>query len=79
MFFIALLFLASIHMFNRNNKKELKDEAIDETYDLIKLDTSNPDAICLDGTPAAFYFKRGASDKFLILFEGGGWCGDITV
>jgi hypothetical protein len=38
----------------------------------------NGDALCLDGTPGAYYFSEGSginSTKFVIWFEGGGWCG----
>jgi len=32
-------------------------------------------AVCLDGSPAAVYFKQGAErTKFVILQRGGGWC-----
>lgn len=37
------------------------------------------DAKCLDGTPGAYYISEGSGvnrTKFLIYFEGGGWCGD---
>jgi hypothetical protein len=39
---------------------------------------TDPDAVCLDGTPGAFYFRRPAnakaSTRWLWYFEGGGWC-----
>lgn len=35
----------------------------------------NPDALCLDGTKAAYYVKEGDKNRFLLNFEGGGWCG----
>lgn len=32
-------------------------------------------AVCLDGTPGMFYIAKGAaSTKYLIYFQGGGWC-----
>lgn len=34
-------------------------------------------AQCIDGTPAAFYFKPGTGEnasKYIIFWEGGGWC-----
>jgi len=34
-------------------------------------------AVCLDGTPAAYYFKAGSSinsTKWMIHIQGGGWC-----
>ena len=58
---ILLLFLVSYTI--------AKDE-----YKLIKIDY--PDGKCLDGTVPAIYFKAGTEkDKFLLYFEGGGWCG----
>lgn len=35
----------------------------------------NPDAFCLDGTKPAYYVHKGLSNKFILSFEGGGWCG----
>jgi len=35
-----------------------------------------PDAKCLDGSQAGFYIRNGSADKFLVFFEGGGWCYD---
>lgn len=33
-----------------------------------------PDAVCLDGSRAGYYLRKGTSDKYLIFFQGGGWC-----
>jgi hypothetical protein len=41
---------------------------------------SDRDARCLDGTPGSYLLKRGegsGAQKWLILFEGGGWCYDL--
>jgi hypothetical protein len=35
-----------------------------------------PGAKCLDGSPAAYYYMNGTVDKWIIFFEGGGWCYD---
>lgn len=38
---------------------------------------SDPTALCLDGSPGAYYIERGEDAQTIILyFEGGGWCGD---
>ncbi len=38
---------------------------------------TDPSAKCLDGSQGAYYISRdGDPDKFLLWFEGGGWCGD---
>lgn len=43
-------------------------------YTLIKLSSSS--AKCLDGTSPAFYYYKGAlANKWIVYFEGGGWCG----
>lgn len=34
-------------------------------------------AVCLDGSPAGYYFREGVGagkDKWLLVFNGGGWC-----
>jgi hypothetical protein len=42
-----------------------------------KVIVDDKDALCLDGSPGAYYISEGtATNKFLIYFEGGGWCGD---
>ena len=35
-------------------------------------------AVCLDGSPGAYYIADAGTNprKFMIYFEGGGWCGD---
>jgi hypothetical protein len=36
-----------------------------------------PEAVCLDGSPAGYYWKApsgGAAGSFILHFEGGGWC-----
>jgi hypothetical protein len=38
---------------------------------------SNSSAQCIDGSRAAYYFRRGfgaGANKWIIFFEGGGWC-----
>ena len=33
-------------------------------------------AVCLDGSPAGYYFRKGKgldARKFLLVFNGGGW------
>lgn len=38
--------------------------------------TGYPDSLCLDGTPGAYYISKGTDPhRFVIYFEGGGWCG----
>jgi hypothetical protein len=47
-----------------------------DTLDTIELD-SDTDAQCLDGTNYKFEISKGFDDgvnKFLLFFEGGGWC-----
>lgn len=40
---------------------------------------TDSDALCLDGSKGAYYIIEGKiTDKFLISFEGGGWCGSAT-
>ena len=47
-------------------------------YDLVLLD--DPSAVCLDGSPGAYYLSVGSEpEKVLLYFEGGGWCGASTL
>jgi hypothetical protein len=58
---VFILLLASPILAARNFKKVVVTDA---------------DALCLDGTKGAYYISEGKeSTKFLISFEGGGWCG----
>lgn len=42
-----------------------------------KVVVDDKDARCLDGTPGVYYISQGKNaTKFMIFFEGGGWCGD---
>ena len=43
------------------------------TYKKFTID--DPDAFCLDGTKPVYYIKEGDISKWVINFEGGGWCG----
>ena len=37
----------------------------------------DPGALCLDGTPGAYYIHPGTDpSRILLYFEGGGWCGE---
>ena len=38
---------------------------------------SSPSAKCIDGSPPAYYFRRGKVPRWHIHFEGGGWCYSI--
>jgi len=40
----------------------------------------DPSALCLDGSPAAFYIRPGAysnAGKWIVHLEGGGWATDL--
>lgn len=42
--------------------------------------SQDKDAVCLDGSPAVYYIKPGIeldSSKWILFFEGGGWCYDF--
>lgn len=42
-----------------------------------KVVINDPDALCLDGSPGAYYISIGKyRNKFIVYFEGGGWCGE---
>ena len=38
---------------------------------------TNPGALCLDGSPGAYYISKGTvPERVVLFFEGGGWCGN---
>lgn len=42
-----------------------------------KVVVDDKDALCLDGSQGVYYLSEGTNKtKFMIFFEGGGWCGD---
>ena len=50
-------------------------------FNRVVLPTSG-EALCLDGTPGVYYVSEGLGDnknKFVLYFEGGGWCGATTL
>ena len=52
----------------------------DDVYTLELVDLSvYPLAVCLDGTPAAYYWLGGANaTRFVSHFQGGAWCGGVA-
>jgi hypothetical protein len=45
----------------------------DPQLHLVKV--TDPDALCLDGSQAAYYISKGGNpEKIYLGFEGGGWC-----
>jgi len=44
----------------------------DDGYDLVLLEGQNE--VCLDGSPAGYYIKKGDPSKWTIHLQGGGWC-----
>ena len=44
-------------------------------HTLKKVMVDDPDAFCLDGTKPTYYLKEGDPHKFVLSFQGGGWCG----
>lgn len=53
--------------------------AADDVYTMEFVDLgAYPLAVCLDGTPAAYYISAGAATtKFVSHFQGGAWCGSL--
>jgi hypothetical protein len=63
--FIFLLFLTKI--------------SVQDGYKKI-IHNTDPEARCLDGSPAMIYLHEGGlKDHIMIFFLGGGICGDITI
>ena len=41
-----------------------------------KIVLGHPEAQCLDGTKGVYYLSKGSNPrKFVLFYEGGGWCG----
>jgi hypothetical protein len=40
---------------------------------------TDPEARCLDGSPAALYLDKGSSTDILFYFQGGAMCGDVDL
>ena len=50
-------------------------KASDLTLTLLPDAATEKGAVCLDGSPAGYYFREGTDrDKWLLIFNGGGWC-----
>ena len=46
------------------------------TYDKVILQDRT--ALCLDGSPGAYYIHAGDPKKVMFFMEGGAWCGDVS-
>ena len=70
---VVLVGIASIGLFvflNRNPE-------VTDYYDMFTLNTTS--ALCLDGSPAAYYLSKGGDpSKIYVYFMGGGWCGGVS-
>ena len=56
--------------------------ALASTEELYKrvIHSTDPDALCIDGTPPVLYYHEGAEkNKFMVFFIGGGACGGMTL
>jgi len=65
-FLLSVFFIHSVFSFSLHTAK-------DPNLYLVKV--TDPDALCLDGSKAAYYIsKDGDPKKIYLQFEGGGWC-----
>lgn len=66
----------------RDEDNELEPASVESRDALVRqeiVDAETRDAVCNDGTPAAYYFREGSQDHtgdWLIFLQGGGGCGD---
>ena len=44
-----------------------------------RVNITDQNAKCLDGSQSVYYFSQGDPNKVLIFIEGGGWCGDNSL
>lgn len=66
LFLLPFLCVSQMRSHRCNKEKEAK---------LVRIFDSQ--AKCLDGSPPAYYIKRGHGEgrnKYIVFFEGGGWC-----
>ena len=47
--------------------------------DYTRVNITDPNAKCLDGSQSVYYYSQGDPSKVLMFLAGGGWCGDNTV
>lgn len=49
-----------------------------ETLDLVSLQSTEPNAVCNDGSPSGYYWKAGEPGtlRWIVDLQGGGWCTD---
>merc|ERR1711862_798572 len=62
-------------------KEDVKNSPLSKDYPfkLWKLEWSNLEGKCLDGSSGGYYYKEGSgtgSKSFILYLEGGGWCYD---
>eukprot|EP01125_Pyxidicula_operculata_P008327 TRINITY_DN2804_c0_g1_i1.p2 TRINITY_DN2804_c0_g1~~TRINITY_DN2804_c0_g1_i1.p2 ORF type:complete len:360 (+),score=63.23 TRINITY_DN2804_c0_g1_i1:1188-2267(+) len=66
---LLLVFVAIVAFASGVHQKVLLTEAVSDG------------AVCLDGTPGAYYFRKGTGDganKWYVHHQGGGWCNSIS-
>jgi hypothetical protein len=51
---------------------------VDDWQKVLLTDAATKGAVCLDGSPGGFYYKKGSTDKWIVFHQGGGWCSSHT-
>ena len=74
-FHLFVIVLCTLCFYFTSAKSPLKHENWE--YNKISL-SDYPNARCLDGSPAVFYFQKGEVDNFAVYHQGGGWCTDVA-
>ncbi|XP_055822272.1 pectin acetylesterase 8-like [Solanum dulcamara] len=83
-FKLVLLLLCSLTiLLAENTPNQQKDTSIDEYFieKTIVKNVVSKGAVCLDGTPPAYYMDRGfgeGAQSWMIHLSGGGWCRDVS-
>ena len=57
--------------------RSISNRSVDATTTMYMTLLNEPNAVCLDGSPGAFYFRPGSgsgANKWYIHHQGGGWC-----
>jgi hypothetical protein len=48
--------------------------AVAQWQKILLTDAAQKGAVCLDGSPGGFYFRKGTTNNWIVFHQGGGWC-----
>jgi len=48
--------------------------AVAQWQKILLTDAAEKGAVCLDGSPGGFYYRKGSVNNWIVFHQGGGWC-----